>query len=146
MNKNLQFCLIVFIILFIVYCCYNYNRTENLPGYPKKEIIYFSARNCKWCKEFQPMWDIFVLNESQNGCVDFQQLDINDNAQIAGIYNVRDVPNIIATIDDKKVATFNDDRTYQKLVKFLTDLRTTYDRPWYIPNSKYSWFRWKRKK
>lgn len=94
----------------------------------KRQIYFFSSKNCSFCKSFQPVWDQFVFNHQNNDVnrVSFHQIDGDKYPELARRYNVTHFPSIIALYNDKHISTFNSERTYNNLVKFLYLLQTSY--------------------
>lgn len=123
-QTKILFILFLIVLFYLFFCCNN--NKENLPGVPTKEIIFFSSKDCRYCNEFQKLWNLFVMNNKNNNCVDFIQIDTNENPSIAKKYKVTELPKIIAVIDGEQVYEFNDQRTYEKLFNFLVRLRTSH--------------------
>ena len=69
-----------------------------------KKAIRFTAPWCGPCKSYAPIWN--SISEERNDWV-FETVDIDENHEIAGKYNIRSIPTtVFVSEDDNLIAKY----------------------------------------
>lgn len=64
------------------------------------KLLYFGATWCGPCRQFGP---VFSDTNSDFPNVEFEKVDIDDDKEMAGMWNITSVPTIILTKNDREV-------------------------------------------
>ena len=88
-----------------------HSKKEGFAG--KREIIYFHMEGCGHCKKFTPEWEKFAQGTDMPN----QKVDAGD--PLASKMEVSGFPTVLIIEDGKKIDTFKDERTANKLHAFV---------------------------
>lgn len=69
-----------------------YNNELNLNN-KKVSILYFSAAWCGPCKTLKPVME--EISEEMSDNIDIYYIDLNDNIELAGKYQIMSVPSLL---------------------------------------------------
>lgn len=69
-----------------------YNNELNLNN-GKVSILYFSAAWCGPCKTLKPVME--EISEGMSDNIDIYYIDLNDNIELAGKYQIMSVPSLL---------------------------------------------------
>ena len=83
-----------------------------------KTIVLFYAPWCPHCKDVMPAWDQVAKNH-QNDNVTVKKVNCESNPKAAEENEVQAFPTIILFKNNKKVATFDDERTAENIENFI---------------------------
>jgi thioredoxin 1 len=81
-----------------------------------KKIIMFSATWCAPCQRTKPVFN--TLKESANG-VQYELVDVDEQAHVAEQYNIRAVPTFVLLKDNQEVARISGGATAERLKTFI---------------------------
>jgi len=81
-----------------------------------KKIIMFSATWCAPCQRTKPVFN--TLKESANG-VQYELVDVDEQAHVAEKYNIRAVPTFVLLKDNQEVARISGGATEERLKTFI---------------------------
>lgn len=84
---------------------------------PSIEMVYVFSPNCRYCTEFDPVWNKFTAQIKQSGLPSVTTFKSTD----ASKYDVQSFPSVLLYWDGKKKATFEGQRTPEKLWDFLRE-------------------------
>ncbi len=87
------------------------------PKQPVIEMVYVFSPNCRYCTEFDPVWNKFTAQIKQSGLPSVTTMKSTDSAK----YDVQSFPTVLLYRDGKKKATFEGQRTPEKLWDFLRE-------------------------
>lgn len=96
------------------YICKSQKKANFDPGYSRGfllyvqkdkmvsyKLLYFTASWCSPCRSFSPIFE--ETRESFPG-VEFEKVDIDEDKEMTGMWNITSVPTIILTKGDKEVS------------------------------------------
>ena len=89
-------------------------RTQKTKKQDKKKLIYFYMDNCKWCKEFQKIWQQLKKNKS----IKFMKINGPKNPTMTKKYKVNSYPTLVK-IEGGSHELFEEERTLKNLKEFL---------------------------
>lgn len=96
-----------------------------VTGTDGNTIYFFRANWCGHCQRFKPTWDSFVdrcnkSDEHQN--LEIVELDVDkeESKPLLQKYNVRGFPTVILVDSKGDVKHFQDERTEEALMKFVS--------------------------
>lgn len=118
-NKQLRIFIIGLVLLLIIIKMFN-KKIENFGlSQTGKELVFFSMTNCSHCQKFKPIWDLLVKNYGNTNNIEIVEVNSDDRPDLIKKYNISSFPTIHALKDGKIVGTFNGDRTYENLVRYM---------------------------
>ncbi len=79
------------------------------------EIVYVFSPNCKYCTQFDPIWNKFTAQVKQSGMPSVTTTKSTD----AGKYDVQAFPTVLLYKNGAKKATFTGQRSPENLWDFL---------------------------
>ena len=71
---------------------------------------------CKYCKEFNPVWDDFV--KKYNGKIVLKKISNNDAGNDLDKYDIQSFPTVVLSNDNGEFKKFEGERTVEGLMKF----------------------------
>jgi thioredoxin-like negative regulator of GroEL len=122
MNKKLVIIMIIMIIIIIGFFVVLPMLTKENYGLSKtkKEIMFFSMKGCGHCVEFQPVWDALVNNYGNTEHLELIQIKYPQQEKIVEEYGIKAFPTIVAVNKGKIIDTYNDERSYEPLQRWMT--------------------------
>lgn len=110
--------LIVIIVLLKMTGVETFNQIGGAENDSDKTIVLFYAPWCPHCKDVMPAWDKVAKNH-QNDNVTVKKVNCESNPKAAEKNEVQAFPTIILFKGNKKVATFDDERTVENIENFI---------------------------
>ena len=136
-SSNLTYFLVAVIFLMILYYAYMRNReaAHTTEGFTESNLkaaegevvlVLFFAPWCGHCKAFKPEWEKAEqkLNNTTvgNNKVRLEQVDCDENPDIAKEYGVEGYPTVKLLTDNGEVKEYNNERTADGIEEFLRSL------------------------
>ncbi len=88
-------------------------KKEGFTG--KKEIVYFHMNGCGHCKKFNPEWEKFVQGTDMPN----KKIDADSGDPLINKIGVSGYPTVVIIENDKKIQTFDGERTANELHEFV---------------------------
>ena len=83
----------------------------------KDKLIYFYMEGCRYCVQFEPIWNKLKENKDKN--IKFMKINGPKNKKITNKYGVEGYPTILLIRNNLPIL-FNKKRTYKNLQKFIS--------------------------
>ena len=131
MDKKLVLIITIIIIIIGIFIVLPMLSKENYGlSKTKKEIMFFSMKGCGHCVEFQPVWDALVNNYGSTEHLELIQIKYPEQQDIVEQYGIKSFPTIVAVNKGKIIDTYNDERSYEPLQRwmthFISDVKLSY--------------------
>ena len=121
---------LITIVLFYAFYRYLFNRTP-----PKKDIgtksetptaaeklVLYHASWCGHCKTFMPEWDKFAKHAQQHlKHIDVIKIQCDSNKDTCKLNFIKGFPTVALHKKNGEIVVFQDDRTMEKLLKFVNN-------------------------
>jgi thiol-disulfide isomerase/thioredoxin len=108
--------LILIAIGFTILVVRNYLREEFNP--PEERIVYLFY--AKWCAASQRMLSIWNrINQHKHKNLVMQKIDIDENKEMAKLYNIKFLPTIICVINGKRRTLPSNKNKYADVHNFI---------------------------
>lgn len=100
-------------------------KTINSKTLNTHYAVEFYSENCKFCKTFKPDWDKMAEEFNDKTDIMISTINANKNPTLSQKYGIRAYPTIVYFVPGKSTFkyTFNDDRTYQNVRKWILECR-----------------------
>ena len=99
----------------LIYCSYIWLRKKR----DDKILVYFHMPKCKYCVQFEPMWnDLKKIIQQKNKRILFRKVDGTkpQNSDFTETFGIKSYPTIIL-VNDSKFKTYKK-KTLDDLIKF----------------------------
>jgi thiol-disulfide isomerase/thioredoxin len=80
------------------------------------KMTYYYMEKCKYCKEFNPVWDDFV--KKYKGNLVLKKISNTDAGNDLDKYDIQSFPTVVLSNDKGEFKKFEGDRTVDGLMKF----------------------------
>lgn len=115
--SDTQCCILM--ILVVLLCIIYFNNglisTQEEFDNPSK-MTYYYMEKCKYCKEFNPVWDDFV--KKYKGKLVLKKISNTDAGNDLDKYDIQSFPTVVLSNDKGEFKKFEGDRTVDGLMKF----------------------------
>lgn len=120
-NKNVVFMVIVLTIVCGLFCVYKLMQKSEGFGLSQtgKELVFFSMPGCPHCDKFKPTWDLLRNNYGNTAHIEIVEVSSNERPDLVQKYGISSFPTIVALKEGELVGTFEEDRNYENLVRYM---------------------------
>ena len=103
------------VILFIIYYNNDFLSTQEEFENPSN-MTYYYMEKCKYCKDFNPVWDEFV--KKYKGNLVLKKISMDNAGNDLDKYDIQSFPTVVLSNDKGDFKKFDGERTVDGLMKF----------------------------
>lgn len=112
-----QCCILCILVFLLVLVYYNNGIMSSLEEFENpSNMTYYYMEKCKYCKDFNPVWDEFV--QKYNGDVVLKKISMEDAGNDLDKYKINSFPTVVLSNDKGDYKVYEGKRTVDGLMKF----------------------------
>lgn len=112
-----QCCILCILVVLLGLIYYNSGMLTSQEEFENpSNMTYYYMEKCKYCKEFNPVWDEFV--QKYDGKVVLKKISMEDAGNDLDKYKINSFPTVVLSNDKGEFKMYEGKRTVDGLMKF----------------------------